>query len=309
MQQFFNDFLLTRKIRSGALALLVILILLVLVWRLLPVIVEPGIDKDEIVLQAAWSVFQKEHVNEVSDSSKPRRSNAYAANETQQQDVQQHELFVFNPNTASEADLLRLGLPKYTVNTILKFRAKNPFAFRKKEDLLKLYTLKKEDYERIAPYINIPEPNNNTAASPNADTKPSPVLRQNIELNNANAEQLMSLRGIGPGYSKRILAFRNALGGFFSVEQLKEVYGFPDSTYRQLKDQFTVNASLLRKIDLNIADESSLGRHPYIGRKLAASIIKLRTDMGRFNDLEQLRQLPLINEEKYRKIAPYLSIH
>lgn len=309
MQQFFDDFRFTRKTKAGVLALLVILILLILIWRLLPFMAQPKVDKDEIALQAAWSAFQKEHIKEVSDSSKPRRANVYATNETPQPAVQYAELFVFNPNTASEADLLRLGLPKYTVSTILKFRAKNPLAFKKKEDLLKLYTLKKEDYERIAPYIDIPEAGNSTAARPDTGPKPAPVAQRSIELNSANAEQLMSLRGIGAGYSKRILAFRNALGGFFSVEQLKEVYGFPDSTYRQLKGQFTVDASLLRKINLNIADESSLGRHPYIGRKLAANIIKLRADTGPFSDLEQLRQVPLINEEKYRKIAPYLSIH
>jgi competence protein ComEA len=303
MQQFFDDFHLTRKTRAGALALLIILILLILIWRMMPAVAQPKADKDEIALQAAWSEFQTKYIDTNADNT--RRS--YPGRETALPITRQAELFLFNPNTASEADLLRLGLPKYTVNTILKYRAKNSNAFKKKEDLKKLYTLKKEDYERIEPYIDIPQ---NTSAYIE-DDKPVAVSKQPyiVELNGADAEQLMSLRGIGATYSKRIINFREVLGGFIKVEQLKEVYGFPDSTYQQLKDKFTVNSSLVRRININIADEYSLGRHPYIGKKIAGDIIKLRKENGLFNDLEQLKQVPLINEEKYRKIAPYLSTH
>ncbi|KAA5534773.1 hypothetical protein F0919_09195 [Taibaiella lutea] len=307
MQQIFDDFHLTRKTRAGALALLIILILLVLVWRIMPVITKPKVDKDEIALQKAWSEFQEKHIDTPVSKSEP----AYARSDTDEgassSATQQAELFPFNPNTASEADLLKLGLPKHTVNTILKYRGKNPTAFKKKEDLQKLYTLRKEDYERIAPYISIPE--NANVPVENYISRSAPQKIAAVELNTANPEQLMSLRGIGPAYSKRIVNFRDALGGFLKVEQLKEVYGFPDSTYQQLKDKFTINSSLVRKINLNIADENSLGRHPYIGKKLAVAIIKFRNDIGQFSDLEQLRQVPLINEEKYRKIAPYLSTH
>lgn len=307
MQQNFNEFHFTRKTRTGSLVLLIILILLILVWRIMPFMAKPEISKDEIALQKAWLEFQAKHIDTTRDNSRTSYNRSYTDRKSSSSPTQKAELFPFNPNTASEADLLRLGLPQYTVNTILKFRAKNPIAFKKKEDLQKLYTLKKEDYERIAPYVRIPE----SSDSNTEDYKPKDIPKQSVtlELNAADADQFMSLRGIGPAYSKRIINFRNALGGFLKVEQLKEVYGFPDSTYQQLKDMFTINSSLVRKINLNIADENTLGRHPYIGKKLAAAIIKQRNDIGQFSDLEQLRQVPLINEEKYRKIAPYLSTH
>src|SRR5690606_13212332 len=100
----------------------------------------------------------------------------------------------------------------------------------------------------------------------------------------------------------------NSIGGFFKVDQLQEVYGFPDSTYQQLKHHFTVNPPDVQKIALNRATETDLAKHPYIGKRLAANIIKLRNDLKTFTDIEQLRQTPLINEEKYRKIVPYLSL-
>lgn len=305
MQQFFNDLHVTRKTRNGALVLLFILVLLIFLWRMLPAIIPPPDRKDEIALQAAWSKFKKENMRETPDSL-PRSFEPYRKKQSYGAATSPSVLFPFDPNTASEADLLRLGLPRYTVNTILKFRAKNPRAFKKKEDLRKLYTLRKEDYERIAPYIDIPE----QTVVATGSYKPPATVRQQVtlvELNSADAAQLMSLRGIGPGYAKRIIAFRSALGGFTHVDQLKEVYGFPDSTFQQLKGRFMIDRSLVRKINVNTADENALAMHPYIKKKLAADIVKLRNDIGLLSDLEQLRQVPLINEEKYRKIAPYLS--
>src|SRR5689334_14920791 len=119
MQQIFDEFHFTRKTRAGALALLVILILLMLFWRIMPVIAKPEISKDEIALQKAWSEFQVKHIDTVKDSSRNSYTHSYTNGASSSSVSQKTELFPFDPNTASEADLLRLGLPKYTVNTIL----------------------------------------------------------------------------------------------------------------------------------------------------------------------------------------------
>jgi len=83
----------------------------------------------------------------------------------------------------------------------------------------------------------------------------------------------------------------------------------PDSTYQQLSGLLRVDAGKIVRININETDEMTMGRHPYIGRRLAANIIKKRNELGKYSDLEQLRQVPLLNDEKYRKIAPYLSTH
>ena len=304
-----SNFNLPRNARLGVLVLLVILIILVFVWKMLPSWIQPKADKEEAALQQSWSAFKRENIKaspeqKSHDHSKPEHEDT----EDDEEPEVTVTLFPFNPNTATEAELLRLGLPKYTVNTILKYRAKSTTTFKRKEDLQKLYTLSKEDYARIAPYVQIPESASNGGYVKATFVKEA-TAAQTIELNVATAEQLMSLNGIGTGYSKRILNFRDALGGFISVDQLKEVYGLPDSTFQQLKDKFTVNVTLVKQINVNIADEATLAKMPYIGRKMAPNIIKLRKDMGSFKEMEQLRQVPLINEEKYRKIAPYLSTH
>jgi competence protein ComEA len=304
-----HDFSFPRKTRLGALVLLIVLLILIVFWRLLPSMIHPKVDPEEIALQQAWGKFEKENVTIAAPTQKEDHYSSQDGS-NKEDNKETDTLFLFNPNTASETELLELGLPKHTVKTILKYRAKSLAAFKKKEDLAKLYTLSKKDYDRIAPFVRIPEERKEVAVPHDhpVDSKERNEAHT-IELNATTAEELMSLRGIGPGYSKRIINFRNGLGGFIKVEQLQEVFGFPDSTYQQLKSRFRVNVTLVKQINVNIADEETLARQTYIGRKLAGNIIKLRNDLKQFKEIEQLRQVPLINDEKYRKIAPYLSTH
>ena len=300
-----NNFQLSRKSRAGALLLLGILLLMAIIWRLVPAMLSPRPDPKEKELQLAWEQFEKEHLK---DAPVPKEREAYEyADENKSTAVAIH-MAPFDPNTATEDELLALGLPQRTARTLIKYRSKGG-RFRYKEDLQKLYTLSREDYERIAPYVHIASSGESYKNNAAVYTPASREEPQSVELNEADAEALMALRGIGPGYSRRIMAFRDALGGFLRVEQLQEVYGFPDSTYQQLKDKFRVDAAKLKKINVNTATEEELAKHPYIGRKLAGNIIKLRNDLKNYTDMEQLRQVPLINDEKYRKIAPYLSTH
>lgn len=295
-----NNFQPSRKSRTGALVLSAILFISIITWRYLPAFYPPKENKAEKELQLAWEQLKKESDTAPAEYKQYKfRNKTYTAGS-----AATFHLAPFDPNTASEEELIRLGLPPRTAKTLIKYRSKGG-KFRKPEDLKKLYTLSPSDYGRLAPYVVIAG-----TAQPSFDNrKEQSIVPQIVNLNVADADGLMSLRGIGPGYSKRILGFREALGGFIKVEQLQEVYGFPDSTYQQLKDKFVVDAKDIRKINVNTAGEQDLGKHPYIGKKLAANIIKLRNDLGAFREIEQLRQVPLINEEKYRKIAPYLSTH
>lgn len=300
-----NPFRLSRKTRAGALLLLFLLILAVVIWRWLPMIRQAEEEEEgSAELQQAWVQFNKE--NKASGKSYgENRDNTGERKPDRDRENRTVHLKPFDPNKASVEELLSLGLPERTARTLVKYRSRGGH-FRRTEDLRKLYTLSAEDYERIAPYVRIPEPGGRQEIYREALPPEVPEI---IELNEADAEALIALRGIGPGYARRILNFREALGGFLAVEQLKEVYGFPDSTYRQLKDRFVADPAKVRKLNVNTASEEELARHPYIGRRLAPGIIKLRNDLHNYADIEQIRQVPLINEEKYRKIAPYLSTH
>jgi DNA uptake protein ComE-like DNA-binding protein len=312
MQQQTNEWQFSRKTRTGALVLMAMLLVLIVVWRLLPSLFPPKDDPAGKELQLAWNNFKKEHITEVpeDDAYQDRQYKKQYQPKYKDEDPApqvQAQLAPFDPNTASEEELIAVGFQPRTAKTMIKYRS-NGGKFRKKEDLQKLYTLSKEDYERIAPYARFDETHQDKPTY--SEHKPAYVSpTRTVELNDADADALLSLRGIGPAFSKRILNFRNALGGFITVEQLKEVYGFPDSTYQQIKDRVSVDAGRAKKININQATEEELGKHPYIGRKLASNIIKFRNEVKSYSEIGQLKQVPLINDEKYRKIAPYLSTH
>lgn len=231
-------------------------------------------------------------------------------------------LFPFNPNTASEEDFIRLGLPPKVARTICKYRSKGG-RFNHKEDFSKIYTLSEADYRRLLPYINIPEEaraqssyatrsypayNYNNRADSGQFTRKYPRKENKpVQINECTAEELMTLRGIGTGYAGRIINYREALGGFVTKEQLKEVYGMTDSLYTAIVPYIIVSADQVKKISLNNAAEEEWTRHPYT-RKMTKYILLYRKDIGSFKQIEDFRKVPLINDEKYRKIAPYLSL-
>lgn len=64
---------------------------------------------------------------------------------------------------------------------------------------------------------------------------------EKIDLNSATVAALDTLDGIGPVLAQRIVDYREEYGGFYSVEELKEVSGIGDKLFEQIKDKVTVS--------------------------------------------------------------------
>lgn len=60
-----------------------------------------------------------------------------------------------------------------------------------------------------------------------------------ISLNNATLEELMTLNGIGESKAKAIIAYRDTVGAFKSIEELKNVDGIGDTLFEQIKENIT----------------------------------------------------------------------
>src|SRR5690348_17239841 len=212
-------------------------------------------------------------------------------------------LFYFDPNHLSPRGWAALGVEEKTILTIQHYLAKGGH-FYTKEALQKIYGLHPEEYERLAPYIRIgPLAQKTFAAPPNNIT-----YNVNVEINSADTAGFILLRGIGSRLAGRIVKFRDKLGGFTTVDQIREVYGLPDSVFFGIKSHLTVNDSLLRRININTADVKILQQHPYISYNLANSIVQYRRQHGVFGGVEDIKSLALVDEEIYRKIAPYLAV-
>ena len=126
-----------------------------------------------------------------------------------------------------------------------------------------------------------------------------------FNLNSENPEDWKQIRGIGDGFSIRIIKYQSWLGGFHSADQLKEVYGLTDSLI-QVITPYLQNTQNFKKIKVNEADVKAFGKHPYLEWKEANLIIKYRKHHYPLTP-ETFNQMIGISPETKRKISPYLD--
>ncbi len=129
-----------------------------------------------------------------------------------------------------------------------------------------------------------------------------------LELNTADSSQLVMLRGIGPSFAKRIIRYRDRLGGFVASTQLMEVYGMDTSRYILLCEQIKLDLTRVRGLNINVLPADSLRKHPYFRWNLSNLIVTYRVKHGPFSQIEDLRKLDLVNDSVYVKIAPYCRV-
>jgi len=215
------------------------------------------------------------------------------------------QTFAFDPNTADSLTLLQLGFSPGLARSILNYRRAGG-RFQTKADLAKIYYLPTRLYKRLAPYISLPDSAPPASTTPVAYTAPLPLTAFNV--NTAPATTWRQIKGIGPVLAARILHYRQALGGFVRLEQLKEVYRLPDSVYQQIQAHGYISQSFApQPLALNAWPIDSLVQHPYIRYNLARALVNYRTQHGPYQNSADLLQLHLIDSTWLYKMAPYLG--
>ncbi len=126
------------------------------------------------------------------------------------------------------------------------------------------------------------------------------------DLNFATAEELQSVKGIGPSFSKRIIKYRNLLGGFVDSTQLHEVYGLKPETIKNLLRNFNVQ-SKVTPIDINSDSINLLAKHPYVSFDVARIIINYRQQHGDIKSAEDLKNIKAIDDSTFLRLKPYLE--
>jgi DNA uptake protein ComE-like DNA-binding protein len=127
-----------------------------------------------------------------------------------------------------------------------------------------------------------------------------------IEINKSDSAALVELPGIGPVLSARIIRYRRLLGGFATIDQLKEVYGLQEETFELIKGRVFADSTLVTKISINSSGYRELSRLPYFEKYEVTAILKYRELKGRINNLNELSENKLITVEKASKLRPYL---
>ncbi len=128
-----------------------------------------------------------------------------------------------------------------------------------------------------------------------------------LDINTCDSASLETLPGIGPVLSARIIKYRNLLGGFASIHQLKEVYGLPEETFNMVSGRIYADTTAVRKISINTADYKQLIRLPYFEKYEVTSILKYRELNGRISSMRDLVVNKLIAPEKAGRIRAYIE--
>ena len=210
----------------------------------------------------------------------------------------------------------------FQAKNILKYRNKGG-KFRTPDDFAKVYGLSNEQFEKLKPYIRIPEQPKyekynasyaeNKSESPFSDEKHIYQRQEKyapgtvIDLNSADTIELKKIPGIGSGFAKRITDYRTRLGGFYSVEQLREVWGISPEMYQEFKNWFRIGSSEIIPIQINQLDINQLKSHPYISYSQAKVFVELRQKKGKLQSFEQISLLEEFSEKDIERLKHYIS--
>lgn len=235
-------------------------------------------------------------------------------------------LHPFDPNTADSVTLRGLGLPPHVVRNLLKYRSKGG-VFRSPEALSRIYGLTPSLYQTLQPYIQLPlserPPSSGgrvktTALSSAAVTdsvsgRTAPAEGRRVvkypvgtvlDLNRCDTAELKKIPGIGSVRARKIVAYRERLGGYYDVAQLRDI--LPEEL--SLEQWFrVVPGEGLRPLSVNSDGLERLRRHPYMDFYKAKVIVEHRRRRGKLTSLAQLSLYEEFTEQDLERLAPYLS--
>lgn len=213
----------------------------------------------------------------------------------------------FDPNKADSAMLVSVGLKPWMAHNLLRYRAAGK-VFRRADELRNLYGMTDSLFATLEPYIQLDTTAADTLSSQRvAIGEPlSRVKRDTIlNLNTADTTELQLLRGIGRYTAMQIIRYRQALGGYYSANQLYEIKELPTERVDSILSHLMVDTTLIVPIAVNRASVKQLQRHPYISYRQAEQVYELRRRKIHLHSSDELSAI--FTPDEQRRLAPYLS--
>ena len=279
----------SKRSRRALFAFVIFLIIVVLIPRFVFLFHEPEI------IEFSQTEFQKNKLKKFL--SRPKKT----YRKYDKEDKFKRPKHKFDPNTYAPSDWMELGLSEKQAAIMVSY---GKHGYYSHEDLKKVFVVSDHFFKLIQDSLYYPE--KPKYASKNEAIKPKTI--QIIEINSANEEQLLTLKGIGPFFAKNIIKKREELGGFINKEQLLEVWKMDLEKLKLIESLIEINPDLIRKININSVTAEELKTHPYFTWNIANSIVKLRQQLGSYQQIEDLKKSKLIDDAFFNKIKPYLTL-
>ena len=220
------------------------------------------------------------------------------------------ELFRFDPNIADSATFIRLGFKPFIASNIIKYRNKGG-VFRTKESLSKIYGVDSSFFKVLLPYINIDSAVFVSSHDAAIDTSGIFINikfteKRIVELNTCDTTLLKMIPGIGSYYASAIISYRDRLGGFCAINQLREIQSIPDSVYNNINEWLCADSDHIIPLDVNTLYVAALKRHPYINFYQAKAIVDIRRERGRIKSFEDLELLDEFSNADFERLKAYV---
>ncbi|MBS1640221.1 MAG: helix-hairpin-helix domain-containing protein [Bacteroidetes bacterium] len=244
MKNFVKDyFTFSRKERVA----LIILILLISIFIVLPYVIpfkkNAPLINENLQQQVKLLLVKDSLPNNNLAENETSNENSFSKNSS-------YAMFEFNPNTINEEGWKKLGLKDKTIKTILNYRSKGG-KFKTAEDIRKIWGLKKEDADRIIPYAKIESKTNNIL-----NTKEGAIKSTvKIDINIATPQEWFTIPNMDRSLAYKIIKYKEKLGGFLTIQQVKETYGLTDSLFKIIEPYLILQTTNIKKININMADD------------------------------------------------------
>ena len=157
-----------------------------------------------------------------------------------------------------------------------------------------------------------------------------------FELNEASAEQLALLPGIGEKLAEEIVSYRSSHGGFRNIEELMNVSGIGESKFAGIREfiyvtdpvydevipvsesvpdeeqpqdatEYIPTLDEIAPLDLNTASKEELMLLPHVDETIAERIISFREQSGGFSDPYELLYIEGLSRDKIADIIQFVK--
>lgn len=216
------------------------------------------------------------------------------------------KIYPFNPNFITDHKGYMLGLSVEEIDRLHAYRAKDQWVNSARE-FQEITGVSDSLLEHLAPYFKFPVFSNTRKSTPKENDRFANLPIQ--DLNEATPDALMQVNGVGEVLSKRIVKYRESIGGFRDEVQLNDVYGLtPEVVQRILVSFRLLTKPEGGKQDLNNISVVALSEIPGFTYELAREVVEYREQKNGFTSFEDLNNIKEFPVEKLKRIQLYLTI-
>lgn len=247
----------------------------------------------------------------LAPSNKTASESNFSKNETQKVPKIRS---TFDPNDLSKNEWQNLGFSEKQAQAILRYKQQLK-GFKTKEELSNSYVISEAKYKELEPFVKIKlneltqEVEAENANVAYGETKKERIDEKiMLELNSADSVSLLKLKGIGPFYASKIIAYRKELGNYVSTEQLLELWKFDSSKLACIAENIWIDTTNIKKLNINTDTLETLKEHPYIDWNHARAIVNYREQHGVYQNKKDLLKIVLFDDSLINKLYPYISL-